>query len=93
MLDTEIKTELEVGRVTDFYSIPVVAAIELTYPLRTGDIIRIKGSKTDLELPITSMQIQNRDVESAVAGDSVGIKVLERVRRGDVVYKVIERLV
>ena len=34
------------------------------------------------------MQIDNVDVKQAKAGDSVGIKVSERVRRGDMVYKV-----
>jgi translation elongation factor EF-1alpha len=92
MLDTEVKIEVEVGRVTDFYAVPVVAAVLLGKPLESGNIIRIKGSKTDLEMPVTSMQINNRDVDSAVAGDSVGIKVPEQVRRGDIVYMVIERL-
>jgi len=79
-----------IGKVSDFFARPVVAGIELTAPLKLGDKIHIKGHTTDLELTVDSMQINNVDVKEAKAGDSVGIKVSDRVRRGDTVYKVIE---
>ncbi len=77
-----------IGKVSDFFSRPVVAGIELTAPLKLGDKIHVKGHTTDLELTVASMQINNVDVKEAKAGDSVGIKVSERVRRGDTVCKV-----
>ena len=77
-----------VGKVSDFFAHPVVAGIELTASLKVGDKIHVKGHTTDLELVIDSMQINNVDVSQAKAGDSIGIKVSERVRRGDTVYKV-----
>ncbi|MBA7623861.1 hypothetical protein ES703_31260 [subsurface metagenome] len=77
-----------IGKVTDFFARPVVAGIELTTVLKLGDKIHIKGHTTDLELIVDSMQINNVDVEQAKAGDLIGIKVSERVRRGDTVYKV-----
>jgi selenocysteine-specific translation elongation factor len=77
-----------VGTVSDFFARPVVAAIELTAALAVGDKIRIKGHTTDLELTVDSMQIDNVDVKEAKAGDSVGVKVSERVRKRDTVYKV-----
>jgi len=82
--------EEEIGRVSDFFAHPVVAGIELTAPLIVGDKIHIKGNTTDMELIVDSMQINNVDVQEAKAGDSVGIKVSERVRRGDTIYKVTE---
>jgi len=82
--------EEEVGRVSDFFARPVVAGIELTAPLKVGDKIHIAGHTTDMELAVESMQIDNVDVEEAKPGDSVGIKVPDRVRRGDRVYKVTE---
>jgi selenocysteine-specific translation elongation factor len=80
--------EVVIGKVTDFFARPVVAGIELTAPAKVGDNIHIKGHTTDMELTIDSMQINNVDVKQAKAGDLVGIKVTDRVRRGDIVYKV-----
>ena len=79
-----------VGKVEDFFAHPVVAGIELTGPLKVGDKIRIKGHTTDLEMEVGSMQINNADVTEAKAGDSVGVKVADRVRAGDTVYKITE---
>jgi len=77
-----------IGKVSDFFARPVVAGIELTAPLKLGDKIHIKGYTTDFELTVDSMQINNVDVKQAKAGDAIGVKVSERVRRGDTVYKV-----
>ncbi|MDD3677719.1 MAG: translation elongation factor-like protein [Dehalococcoidales bacterium] len=81
--------EIKVGTVSDFFAHPVVAGIELSSELNVGDVIRIKGHTTDLELVISSMQVDNNSVTSAKAGDAIGIKVTERVRPGDAVYKVV----
>ena len=80
--------EEEVGKVSDFFARPVVAGIELTGKLKVGDKIHISGHTTDMELVVDSMQINNVNVQEAKAGDSVGIKVTDRVRRGDTIYKV-----
>lgn len=80
--------EEEIGKVSDFFAHPVVAGIELTGTLKVGDRIHIQGHTTDLELTVNSMQINNVDVTEAKKGDSVGVKVTERVRHGDTVYKV-----
>jgi selenocysteine-specific translation elongation factor len=80
--------DVEIGKVDDFFSRPVVAGISLTATLKKGDKIHIKGHTTDLELEVGSMQINNVNVEEAKAGDAVGIKVPDRVRAGDLVYKV-----
>ena len=77
-----------IGKVSDFFAHPVVAGIDLTAELKVGDKIRIKGHTTDLEMDVDSMQIDNAQVQEAKAGDSIGIKVAERVRKGDTVYKV-----
>ena len=82
--------EEAVGKVNDFFARPVVAGIEMIGKLKVGDTIHITGHTTDIEMTIDSMQINNVDVTEAKPGDSVGIKVPDRVRRGDTVYKVIE---
>ena len=80
--------EKEIGKVSDFFARPVVAGIEMSGSVKVGDKIHIKGHTTDMEFVVDSMQIDNANVTEAKAGDSVGIKVDDRVRRGDTVYKV-----
>jgi len=80
--------EVEIGHVSDFFARPVVAGITLTGTLKTGDKIHIKGHTTDLEIAVDSMQINNANVTEAKAGDAIGVKVTDRVRAGDKVYKV-----
>jgi putative protease len=80
--------EAEIGLIVDFFARPVVAAIQLTGELNVGDKIHIKGHTTDMEIVVNSMQIHNQNVSVARAGDSVGIKVTDKVRHGDKVYKV-----
>ena len=82
--------EVEIGKVTDFFAKPVVAGIELSGTLKIGDKIHIQGSTTDMELAVESMQIERVNITEGKAGDLVGIKVTDRVRRGDKVYKVTE---
>jgi len=82
--------EIEIGQVSDFFAKPVVAGIELTDTLKTGDKVHIKGHTTDLEFTIESMQINNVNTAEGKAGDAIGIKVPDRVRSGDRVYKTIE---
>jgi translation elongation factor EF-1alpha len=81
--------EEKVGKVEKFFTKPGVAAVEVTDGvLRIGDRVHFKGHTTDFEDTITSMQIDNQPVEEAKPGDLLGIKVKERVREHDTVYKV-----
>jgi putative protease len=80
--------EVEIGHVSDFFARPVVAGITLTGTLNVGDKIHIKGHTTDLEMTVDSMQINNLNATEAKSGDAIGVKVTDRVRAGDKVYKV-----
>jgi len=82
--------EEEIGRVMDYFAKIGVAGIDLAGPLNVGDTIRIKGHTTDLEMQVDSMQIEHDQVEQAKKGDKIGIKVGDRVRAGDHVYRVAE---
>ncbi len=82
--------EMEIGEVSEFFARPVVAGIQLTAKFKVGDKIHIKGHTTDLEFVVNSMQINNVDVKEGKPGDAIGIKVPDRVRRGDRIYKVVE---
>ena len=80
--------EEQVGRVSTFFARPVVAGIDLTSTLNVGDKLHIQGHTTDLELTVESMQINNVDVTQGNAGDSIGVKVPDRVRPGDHIFKI-----
>ena len=83
--------EKKVGMVIKFFGKIGVAAIKLTDDsLRVGDTIHIKGHTTDLTQKVESMQIENQSVEEATPGADIGIKIGDRVRENDVVYKEIE---
>jgi putative protease len=78
----------KVGRIAHFYSKAGVAVLELTGPLNKGDKIVIKGSTTSIEQTVDSMEIEHKQIPTAQAGQSVGMKVADRVRENDIVYKV-----
>lgn len=80
--------ELEIGKVSGYFARIGVAAIELTGELSVGDTIHIKGHTTDFTQAVESMQVEHESVEKAEADQGVGIKVEERARKGDSVYKV-----
>ena len=81
----------KVGKVFTYFSKVGVAGIELTDgSLAVGDKISIEGATTNFEQDLGSMQIDRAEVESADKGQQVGLKVKDRVRPNDVVYKIIE---
>lgn len=79
--------EKEIGTVFSYFNKAGVAAIKLKAGLKAGDKIHIKGATTDFEQKVTSMQIDNKAVDSAKKGDDIGVKVDDRVRPNDKVYK------
>ena len=88
VLGEEERELVEVGRVSHYFTRINVAVVELKAPLAVGDRILIKGSTTDLEQVVESMQIEHENVQRAEAGQSIGLKVNDRVRENDTVYKI-----
>jgi len=78
---------VEIGRITHYFSKIDVAVIELKAALKVGDTITVKGPTTDFEQKVDSMQIEHKNVQNAEPGQSIGLKVMQRVRETDVVYK------
>ena len=77
-----------IGKVTHYFSKIGVAVIELSDTLKVGETIRIVGGETDFDQVIESMEIEHQKIEIAKAGDSVGLKVSQKVREGYKVYKI-----
>ena len=81
--------EEKIGEVVKFFAKPSVAAVKVTSgELKAGDTVKFTGHTTDFEDTIDSMEIDNKQIEKAVEGDYIGIKVSDRVRPGDEVFVV-----
>ena len=76
-----------VGKVVGYFAKIGVAAVVAEGEFRVGDTLHFKGHTTDFEMTVDSMQVDNKPVEAAKAGDEVGIKVPDRVREHDKVFK------
>jgi len=77
-----------VGKITHYFGNIGVAVIELSDVLKVGDTIRIVGGVTDFTQAVESMELDHKKIETAKAGDSVGLKVDQKIREGYKVYKV-----
>ena len=82
-------SEIEIGKVTHYFSKIGVAAVEITHDvLRVGDTIHVKGHTSDFTQKIDSMQVDNKPVAEATPGQSIGLRVKDHAREHDLVYKV-----
>ena len=78
----------EIGKIMHYYTKLGVGILELNKDLKKGEKIRIKGATTDFEQTIDSMQVEHKNIETAKAGDAVGLKTAGKVSEGSLVYKV-----
>jgi len=84
-------TEEKVGTITDYFAKIGVAGIRLADgDLQVGDRIRIHGHTTDFTQTVDSLQIEHHAVQRAERGSEVALKVSERVRKHDEVFRVRE---
>jgi putative protease len=82
----------KIGIVSNYFAKISVAAVEITDgTVSVGDTLHFYGHTTDFESKVLSMQIEHKPVTDAKKGDSVGIKVAERVREKDRVYKIVAK--
>ena len=77
-----------VGKIAHFYPKISVAVVEVAAPIKTGDKISIEGHGKAFEQTVGSMQIEHEQVPVAKKGQSIGMKVAEEVKEGDLVYAV-----
>lgn len=87
-MSEEIENGKLIGKITHYFDNIGVAVIELSDELKEGENIRIVGGDTDFEQVVGSMEVEHDKVGKAKKGDSVGLKVSERVRDGYRVYKI-----
>ena len=80
--------EVRVGVVSHYYGHLSVAAVRLEVALTVGDTIRVLGHTSDFRQRVDSIQIEHQSVPEAIAGDEIGLKVVQHAREHDVVYRV-----
>ncbi len=82
-------SEEALGTVTHYYTHLGVVVVQLNKgTLKTGDMIHVKGHSTDFIQKVESMEYEHQHVDQAVAGQSVGLKVVDHAREHDIVYLV-----
>ncbi|MBZ1345107.1 MAG: hypothetical protein KY055_00445 [Candidatus Nealsonbacteria bacterium] len=84
----DIKEGKIIGRVSHYFSKIGVAIIELSDVLKVGETIRIVGGETDFNQQVESMEIEHQKVQTAKAGDPIGLKTEQKVREDYKVYKI-----
>jgi len=76
-----------IGTIDHYFAHIGVAGVSLTGPLRVGDRIHVQGHTTDFEQTVESMQLEHESIAEAGPGASIGVKVAQRCREGDRVYR------
>ena len=85
---TEGEEKKLVGKITHYYGKIGVAVVQVTDEIKVGDEISIEGPATNVRQKIDSMQVEHENIETAKAGDDIGMKVADKVRENDNVYKI-----
>jgi len=78
----------KVGMISHYFDKVGVALVELSSDIRSGDRILIEGATTSFEQVVESMQIEHETVTHAGQGQAIGLKVEEKVRKGDGVFRI-----
>jgi putative protease len=79
----------KIGTVFTYFSKIGVAGVRLSDGgMSVGDTISIEGHTSNFTQNVDSIQMDHGPVETAKKGEEVGIKVKDKVRNHDVVYKI-----
>lgn len=82
----------DIGQVVNYFSRVKAAELRIWDDLKVGDKIIIQGQTTgSVTHTIESMQIEGKQVDSAMKGCNVAVEFPKKVRKNDFVYKLIER--
>lgn len=79
--------DLKVGKITHYFDKIGVCVVELEGTLAVNDRIKISGHAGEVEMTVSSMQVEHQQVQEAKKGDVIGMKVDQPVKEGDEVYK------
>jgi len=77
-----------IGRITHYFPKAGVAVLKLDKPLRVGEMIKVVGHDSTFTQEVDSMQVDHSPIDIAQPGQSIGLKVKEKVHEGNAVYKI-----
>lgn len=81
--------DVQIGKVTHYYDKIGVAVIEVVnQPLKVGDTVKISGHDNEFNQPVTSLQVEHKQVKEVAVGETGGMKVDKTVKEGDMLYLV-----
>ena len=87
-MNQKIKEGKLIGKIIHYFNNIGVAVVKLGGNLKTGDTIKIIGGETDFTQNVKSMEVDGKKIKGAKKGQSIGLKVKEKVRVGYKAYKV-----
>lgn len=83
------KKKVPVGKISHFYGKISVAVVDLSDTLKQGDEIVIEGHGKEIKQKVDSMQIEHQNVPMATKGQSIGLRTVDMVKEGDLVFKLV----
>jgi energy-coupling factor transporter ATP-binding protein EcfA2 len=78
-----------VGTVTNYLPKAGVAVVKVEQPFSVGDDLIIEGATTHIQMALESMELDRKKIAAAEPSVTVGIKVPDKVRSSDLVYKIV----
>ena len=79
--------EEQIGKIIHYYDKIGVGVVRLEKGLKVGDTIQVKGKVSDFEQAVESMQLEHESVGSGERGQEVALKLNERAKEGDIIYR------
>jgi putative protease len=83
-------TKKQIGEITHYFDHISVAVVKLSDKVKEGENVLVEGHTTSFEQKLASMQVDHKPVKEAKKGESIGLKVADKVRAGDKVFRITE---
>jgi putative protease len=79
---------IEVGVVLHYYPRAGAGVVALSRPIHRGDTIHVRGQTTDFVQSVQELALDGASVSEGAPPQQVGLRLVERARVGDRVYRV-----
>jgi len=89
--EVDLEKEKPVGEIIHYYGKIKVGVIEIAkgQQISVGETLYYMGNTTDFTDVLKSMQEYGKQIKTAKGKKQVGVKVKEKVRKGDKVFKIV----